>query len=297
MKKADEMTSEEKIERAVEIFEAATRATCDWWTEGMIELHKNDIREKLPFVFRMWMVDENGYLVAFLALRRTYIDMLYVHPDYFGKGYGSRLLKQAVEVYHAETLLCIRTPDERVFEFYKKRGFVVDREMREEETDCPTPYPLLFMRLEKPVQRVEKLEGELDEYIELLKYGDCSLEKKWNYLETCEVFGLIKEEMVIGIMVVNQEGRIVNLAVYPDFQCQFYGTYLVHCVIDYYQNKFRWLTVAISGDKVPYFKRFQFTRQRTVKDFYRWKYPRSRRKHRKRYDPWDLVYMRVRIGK
>ena len=46
MKKADEMTSEEKIERAVEIFEAATRATCDWWTEGMIELHKNDIREK-----------------------------------------------------------------------------------------------------------------------------------------------------------------------------------------------------------------------------------------------------------
>lgn len=118
-------------------------------------------------------------------------------------------------------------------------------------------------------------------------------------MESCDVFGLIREDLLIGIVAVSQEGQIMNLALFPEVQNQYYGWYMIYYLMDYYRDKFRWLRIAVSGDKVPYFKRLMFKRERagTVKDFYRWKYPRSRRKHRKLYDPWDLVYMRVRIGK
>lgn len=67
MKKAGEMTSEEKIERAVEIFEAATRATCDWWTEGMSGLVNN----------AKFLLTETRGLCLFILNKYCYIRFIY----------------------------------------------------------------------------------------------------------------------------------------------------------------------------------------------------------------------------
>ena len=100
MKKFNEMTEEEMFERMLEIFEASVRATHDFYTEEDIERHLSMVRNSLSCPCHYFCIDkENGNIVGFVSLIGRYIDMLYVHPDYFSMGYGRELLDIALNEF------------------------------------------------------------------------------------------------------------------------------------------------------------------------------------------------------
>lgn len=64
MKKINEWEGNDEVDRAVEIYEAAMRATCDLYTEEIIAFYKNNVRETLLFRHRLWILDKNEYLTG-----------------------------------------------------------------------------------------------------------------------------------------------------------------------------------------------------------------------------------------
>ncbi|MBC5620931.1 MULTISPECIES: GNAT family N-acetyltransferase [Butyricimonas] len=295
MKKFNEMTEEEMFERMLEIFEASVRATHDFYTEEDIERHLSMVRNSLSCPCHYFCIDkENGNIVGFVSLIGRYIDMLYVHPDYFSMGYGRELLDIALNEFRADTL-CVLEQNTRALEMYKRRGFVVERRMEAGEED--EPCPVLYMRMENPALKMVEIDPSRDQYDEFLRCGNYSLEKRWYYLQDCEMFGLELDGVPIGVVVVNQECRIMNFAILEEYRKKCFDVWVITFLLERYCKRFHWLRIAVSGEQVPYFKCLGFRREKTVKDYYRHLYLRSRRIHRKRYDPWDLVFMRLKIGK
>lgn len=72
------------------------RATHDFLVEEDIEFYRPFVREnceKLPLLLHY----EGDEIVAFLGYDMTSIEMLFVDPDYRGKGIGRDLIEWAIE--------------------------------------------------------------------------------------------------------------------------------------------------------------------------------------------------------
>lgn len=103
-----------------------------------------EIRDCLMPIAETWVADEDGELVAFMALLGNLIGGLFTHPRHQGKGYGRALIDHAssrfdplfVEVFEA---------NERAIGFYRRRGFVDDLR----KTDPESGLPQLILRLER----------------------------------------------------------------------------------------------------------------------------------------------------
>lgn len=84
-------------------------------------------RENAP---HFHIAEAEGAPAGVILLKDTYVDHLWVHPDFMGRGIGSRLLKHAEKLARAAdldrlTLDCF-VKNERAMAFYRARGFTVD---------------------------------------------------------------------------------------------------------------------------------------------------------------------------
>src|SRR4029077_4162559 len=83
--------------------------------------------EKLLPRCDIWVAEQKGRLVGFLAIQGSYIDRLYVSPHVQRVGIGAALIKHAMEL--SPTGLELHTHKKNVVarSFYEKRGFVAGR--------------------------------------------------------------------------------------------------------------------------------------------------------------------------
>ena len=105
------------------------------------------IKELLPSIFSQ--VDtyvhrnEVGHITGFLGVVNDKIEMLFIHPDFRGKGIGRLLTQFALEELQA-TLVDVNEQNEQAIGFYKRSGFV---ETGRSETDgLGKPFPLIHMK-------------------------------------------------------------------------------------------------------------------------------------------------------
>jgi putative acetyltransferase len=100
------------------------------------------VAEWLPNA-KLWIVDNDGRAVGFLAIEGSMIEALFVDPAMHGRGFGTALLTHALAL----------APDARVdaneqasnaLPFYESRGFV--RTGRSEMDRQGRPYPLVHLR-------------------------------------------------------------------------------------------------------------------------------------------------------
>ncbi len=89
-----------------------------------------EIRE-LMSVAEMWVVEEGGEVVAFMALLDDLIGGLFTLPAYQGKGYGRALIELAA-ANHDSLFIEVFAANERALAFYRRCGFV-DHETRVDE--------------------------------------------------------------------------------------------------------------------------------------------------------------------
>jgi len=88
--------------------------------------------------------NKDNRISGFLGLSDDLIEMLFIHPDEQGKGYGKTLLEFAVNErgFHK---VDVNEQNEQAFRFYRNRGFEV---ISRDETDAQgKPFPILHMQL------------------------------------------------------------------------------------------------------------------------------------------------------
>ena len=130
----------------VDVWEASVRATHHFLSEDDIQFFKplilNEYLEKID----LCCVHDPATrrIAGFLGLSGQHIEMLFIHPDYRGQGYGKVLMEHAMGPCHANQVE-VNEQNEQAVGFYKHLGFKVVKR-------CPfdnlgKPYPLLQMAL------------------------------------------------------------------------------------------------------------------------------------------------------
>ena len=133
--------------RVLEVWEASVRATHHFLSDADIQFIKPLIPDALAQVKELVCVrDADDRVAGFLGVENSKIEMLFIHPNWRGRGIGSRLLKYATDVLGAR-LVDVNEQNEQAVGFYRRMGFEV--EGRSELDSTAKPFPLLHLRLSK----------------------------------------------------------------------------------------------------------------------------------------------------
>jgi GNAT superfamily N-acetyltransferase len=81
------------------------------------------IRDVLIPTSEVWVADDDGAVVALMAVGPGELDQLYVAPDRLGEGIGRRLVDLAKERSPAGLSLWTFQVNERARRFYERNGF------------------------------------------------------------------------------------------------------------------------------------------------------------------------------
>ena len=76
---------------------------------------------------QLWVVQVNNHPVAFMAMNGDFIDQLYIHPDYWRRGIGQRLIEFARERSPEHLWLYTLQVNMNARAFYEKNGFVAEK--------------------------------------------------------------------------------------------------------------------------------------------------------------------------
>lgn len=142
---AGEITEYSEHDKAelINVWESSVRATHHFLTEENI-LHIKSMLEDLDlssFDIKLYRTS-NQKLVGFIGTTGRKIDMLFVHPDFFKKGIGRKLLLYAIHQKDAcEVIVNEQNPS--AIKFYQSFGFqITDRSDLDEQGN---PFPIVKM--------------------------------------------------------------------------------------------------------------------------------------------------------
>lgn len=79
------------------VWEASVRSTHHFLTEENIQFYKPLVRNQYFQAVELYIIrNREGKIAAFMGLSDELIEMLFVHPDEQGKGYGKQLMQYAL---------------------------------------------------------------------------------------------------------------------------------------------------------------------------------------------------------
>lgn len=128
------------------IWEASVRATHDFLTEEKIQEIKQIIIDGNVFssveIFTYQNVD--GLKIGFIGVSNKKIEMLFIQPEYRGKGIGKALAEFAI-AHHGISKVDVNEQNLQAVGFYKKLGFqVVKRNPLDSQGNS---FPILEMEI------------------------------------------------------------------------------------------------------------------------------------------------------
>lgn len=135
------------IQELLKVWESSVRATHHFLSDEEILEIKKYVPEALGGISHLIVeTDENENLIAFMGIEDNKLEMLFIASLYMGKGIGKKLLLYGIEYYNVNDL-AVNEDNLGAKGFYEHMGFKVYQ--RNELDDQGTPYPVLYMRLEK----------------------------------------------------------------------------------------------------------------------------------------------------
>lgn len=135
-------------DQLVEIWYRAVCRTHHFLTKEDIAFYKNMVKNEALSAVEVWMeLNEKKEPVGFIGLDGPKIEMLFVDPEYHGKGIGSRLLEHAERKYGPNLKVDVNEQNEGAHAFYKRYGFV--QTGRSELDGSGRPFPLLHLNLQR----------------------------------------------------------------------------------------------------------------------------------------------------
>lgn len=88
------------------------------------------IRHELANGWSLYVADDNGRIAAMLAFRQrdSYLDQLFVAPEYHGHGIGRMLLDFTRQNLPDEIWLRCASLNEKAWRWYEREGFLFEKE-------------------------------------------------------------------------------------------------------------------------------------------------------------------------
>ena len=132
--------------RVFAVWEASVRATHDFLGEADLQFLIPLVREGLAhFTPIHCLRDARGAVCAFMGVHDGKVDMLFVHPDWRGRGAGRILMQYAIAVLGAREV-DVNEQNTQAVGFYQHLGFRVVARSPLDVTG--KPFPILHMALE-----------------------------------------------------------------------------------------------------------------------------------------------------
>jgi putative acetyltransferase len=129
----------------VDVWESSVRPTHRFLTEDDIAYFKPLIlRDYLKAVDLHIARNEANTIVGFVGVAGDKLEMLFLHPDYFGHGLGKKLLRFAIDTLKAQ-FVDVNEQNEQAVGFYLHNGFEVIS--RSPLDSLGKPFPILHMAL------------------------------------------------------------------------------------------------------------------------------------------------------
>ena len=129
----------------INIWESSVSATHDFLTEhDIIELKSLILDQYFDAVDLRCLKTTDNRITGFIGVAESNIEMLFVSPEYFGRGVGKQLTKYAID-YQDATKVDVNEQNPKAIGFYKNLGFIeVDRSPIDGQGK---PFPLIHMVL------------------------------------------------------------------------------------------------------------------------------------------------------
>lgn len=140
--------SEAEYPELAEVWEASVRATHCFLESGDIEFYRSRLNGYLSAVRLTAARDSAGRITAFLGTCDGNIEMLFVHPEYRGRGIGRRLVDYAVGELGCNRVE-VNEQNGQAVGFYERMGFT--RTGRSDFDSEGRPYPILHLGLRRIV--------------------------------------------------------------------------------------------------------------------------------------------------
>lgn len=138
----DPMRTTALTERLVALWEASVRATHTFLTDGDIAELTPCVREAVAAVETLYVAYDGPRPVAFMGTEAGKVEMLFVAPEHFGQGIGSRLIGIARE--RGVNRVDVNEQNPAAVAFYEHMGFEVFE--RAETDEQGRPFPILKMK-------------------------------------------------------------------------------------------------------------------------------------------------------
>lgn len=126
-----------------QIWESAVTSTHDFLKEEDFLYYKEQLPTYFQFVALLGL-EEEGVLVGFMGLADDNLEMLFIHDDYRGKGFGKALIMHAITNLGI-TKVDVNEQNTQAVAFYKHIGFQIYK--RSETDGQGKAYPILHLQL------------------------------------------------------------------------------------------------------------------------------------------------------
>lgn len=125
------------------VWEQSVLATHHFLSTEDFRIIKNLLQDLDLNEFTIFCLMSGDRVTGFMALYERKIEMLFLHPEFIGQGYGKKLIRFAFDNFDAN-LIDVNEQNTAALAFYEKMGFEVFA--RSEKDDLGKSYPLLRMR-------------------------------------------------------------------------------------------------------------------------------------------------------
>ncbi|TYP73335.1 acetyltransferase [Paenibacillus methanolicus] len=133
-------------DKVIDIWYQAVCHTHAFLTDEDIEFYRQMLQNGALKEVEIWLeVNENNEPVGFIGLDGTKIEMLFVDPQYHGRGIGSRMIRHAEKIKGSHLQVDVNEQNDGACTFYQRLGFV--QIGRSERDSSGRPFPILHLVL------------------------------------------------------------------------------------------------------------------------------------------------------
>ena len=131
------------IDDLIALWKASVRKTHHFLTKEDIQKLTPFVKKGLSAVETLVVVSDHNKQVAFVGIEASKIEMLFVLPDYFGKGIGKELVMLAIKQYGVQ-YVDVNEQNPQAIGFYRHIGFEVFERVEMDEQG--NSFPILKMK-------------------------------------------------------------------------------------------------------------------------------------------------------
>ncbi len=260
------------IEALTTLWEASVRATHHFLTEDNIQKLVPFVKVGLSSIKTLIIAHENNNPIAFMGIEAYKIEMLFVSPDYFGKGFGRKLAGLGISEYGVR-YVDVNEQNPQAIGFYRHIGFEVFVHMEFDEQG--NPFPILKMKRD-PFSIRQATPNDIASILDLYRntvltinrrdYSQAEVEDWASCGEIPKTEKMIKTHyfivaetsqlQIVGFSSITPQGYLHSMFVHKDFQSKGVASTLLNDIERYAKESgITKITSEVSLTARPFFEK------------------------------------------